>query len=324
MTKNFGEILGRRLHAEHCAVLLSHTLRDKASAVTEIRSTLITHERSDSLPPDDAFGIAVQLRPFPAHEWWEEGRQAPVGGLAAGDVTVYDLKRDPRFRINNPFHSIHFHLTRPLLDAIADESGARRIVDLDCTSGDGVDDPVVRHLALALRPVFAQPDEASRLFVDCVTLAVASHAAVKYGHMREAPQRRTGGLSPWQLRRAQAMMDAHLDANIRVADLAAPCGLSASYFVQAFKKTTGMTPHRWLMQRRVDKAKELLRNSGMPAADVALACGFANQSHFTRVFSGAVGCPPGEWRRRMRRPQMDVPASIFGSMDPANRIDCAL
>ncbi len=94
------------------------------------------------------------------------------------------------------------------------------------------------------------------------------------------------------------MMDAHLDANIRVADLAAPCGLSSSYFVQAFKKSTGMTPHRWLMQRRVEKAKELLRNSETPAADVALACGFANQSHFTRVFSSVVGCPPGEWRRR--------------------------
>jgi AraC-like DNA-binding protein len=231
------------------------------------------------------------------HELRDDGRLAPITGLDAGDVTVYDLKRDPRFEINNPFHSIHFHLTRPLLDAVADDLGAQRIVELDTTSSQGLDDPVIRHLALALRPQLAQPAEANRLFVDFVTLAVAAHAATKYGHMRE-PTPFRGGLSPSQLRRAQALIASHLDANIRIADLARSCGLSSSYFVQAFKKSTGMTPHRWLLHRRVEKAKSLLREGVLPPSEIALACGFANQSHFTRVFRGVVGCPPGSWRRQ--------------------------
>ena len=114
--------------------------------------------------------------------------------------------------------------------------------------------------------------------------------------MRE-PTPCRGGLSPSQLRRAQALIEAHLDANIRIADLAKPCGLSSSYFVQAFKKSIGMTPHRWLLHRRVDKAKSLLRGGVPPQSEIALACGFANQSHFTRVFRGVVGCPTGSWRR---------------------------
>jgi AraC-like DNA-binding protein len=299
MSENFGEILGKHLHAEHRAVLLARTLRETESAVTEVRCEHPTFERTDSLPPEDAFVLAVQLRPFPVHELWEDGRRAPVTGLDAGDVTVYDLKRDPRFAINNPFHSIHFHLTRPLLDAVADDFGAPRIASLDTTSSQGLDDPVVRHLALALRPQLERPEEANRLFVDFVTLAVAAHAAKKYGHLRE-PTPYRGGLSPSQLRRTQALIDAHLDANIRIADLAKPCGLSSSYFVQAFKKSTGMTPHRWLLHRRVERAKSLLCEGRMPASEIALACGFANQSHFSRVFGAIVGCPPASWRRQVR------------------------
>jgi AraC family transcriptional regulator len=295
---NFGDVLGRGLHAEHRVVLRARTLRDAESAVTEVRTDHATFERTDSLPPDDAFVVAIQLRPFPVHELWEDGRRAPITALNTGDLTVYDLKRDPRFRINNPFHSIHFHLSRTLLDAVADECGAKRVVDLDCTSSQGVEDPVVRQLAFALQPVFACPEQASRLFVDYVTRALAVHVAVKYGHMREPQLHRTGGLSPWQLRRARALLDARLDATVRIADLASACGLSASYFVQAFKKSTGMTPHRWLLRRRVEKAKALLRDRERPPADIALACGFANQSHFTRVFGAVAGCPPGEWRRR--------------------------
>lgn len=305
MAENFGEILGTQLRAEHRSVLRARTLRDHESAVTEVRCDHPTHERTGSLPAEDAFVVAVQLRPFPVHELWEDNRLAPVTALDAGDVSVYDLKRDPRFRINNPFHSIHFYLTRPLLDAVADEAGATRVVDLDCTSSSGVDDAVMRHLALALRPVFAQPGETSRLFLDYITRAAATHVAVRYGHMREPAPYHSGGLSSWQLRRALALIDAHLDANIRIADLAGPCGLSGNYFVQAFKHSTGMTPHRWLQHRRVEKAKELLNRRDLPPVDIALSCGFANQSHFTRVFRAIVGCPPGEWRRQ-NVPQQQV------------------
>jgi AraC family transcriptional regulator len=300
MSDNFGEILGQRLHAEHRPVLLARTLRHTEVAVAEVRLEHPTYERSDPLPPSDAFVVAVQLRDYPVHEWWEDGRRAPIRSLTAGQSTIYDLTRDPRFTINNPFHSIHFELPRRLLDAIADDAGTRRIVGLDYESGAGISDPVLEHLSLALRPSFECPDQANRLFVDHITLAVATHVAVTYGRLRPRQRRSHGRLSNLQHRRAVEFLDAHVDAHVTVAELARHCGLSSSYFNHAFKATTGTTPHRWLLERRVDKSQDLLRRTDYPMAEIALACGFANQSHFTRTFRAHVGCPPVAWRRQHR------------------------
>ena len=299
MSRNFGETLGQRLHAEHRPVLLARALPQTDVAIAEVRSETPTGQRSDPLPGADTFVVAVQLRDFPVHEWWEDGRRAPITALNAGQTTLYDLKRDPRFLINNPFHSIHVELPRALLDAMADESGARRLSNLEYVPGAGIDDPILMHLALALRPVFSHAEQASRLFVDYIARAIATHVVATYGGVSEPRVRAGGGLAPWQVRRAAELVDAHLDGNLTMVQLAHHCGLSTSYFTRAFKKTTGVTPHRWLMQKRVERAVRLLSESAMPLADVALACGFANQSHFTRVFATAIGCPPREWRRRL-------------------------
>jgi AraC-like DNA-binding protein len=104
-------------------------------------------------------------------------------------------------------------------------------------------------------------------------------------------------LSPRQQLRAYDFIDARLDGELSVAEIARHCSLSPSRFNVAFRNTTGVTPHRWLTERRVDRAKSLLRGGSASLAQIALACGFADQSHFTHVFSAAVGASPGEWRR---------------------------
>jgi AraC family transcriptional regulator len=85
-----------------------------------------------------------------------------------------------------------------------------------------------------------------------------------------------------------------------LAAVANACGLSLVQFAKAFRKTVGIPPHRWVMQQRVSLAKTLLRNGPMPLSEVALACGFSDQSHFTRYFSASVGISPGAWRRTVR------------------------
>jgi AraC-like DNA-binding protein len=109
-----------------------------------------------------------------------------------------------------------------------------------------------------------------------------------------------GGLAPWQEKRATAMIDASLDGEISSIALARECGLSASHFARAFRITTGMAPHQWLLRRRVEKAQGEMRGGEASLADIALACGFANQSHFSRVFAKVTGVSPGAWRRQTR------------------------
>jgi AraC family transcriptional regulator len=110
-----------------------------------------------------------------------------------------------------------------------------------------------------------------------------------------------GGLSAWQLRRATSYLTARVGEPASVAEVAARLGLSPSQFSRAFKASTGVPPYRWQLNFRIAKAQELLRYGGFPLAQIALATGFTEQSHFTRVFQKIVGASPGAWQRDHRR-----------------------
>jgi AraC family transcriptional regulator len=88
---------------------------------------------------------------------------------------------------------------------------------------------------------------------------------------------------------------------VRLAEVARRCHLSLSQFGRTFKKTTGLTPHRWLVKLRLERAQDLMLWTTLPLAEIALDCGFSEQSHFTRTFTRLVGTSPGEWRRQRRR-----------------------
>jgi AraC family transcriptional regulator len=107
-------------------------------------------------------------------------------------------------------------------------------------------------------------------------------------------------LSPPKLRRVIAFIEAHLQENIGLTDLAAAAGLSANHFLRVFKLATGETPYHFLRARRLERARQLLAASAMPLAQLALECGFANQAHFTAAFSREQGISPGRYRRLMQ------------------------
>jgi AraC-like DNA-binding protein len=110
-----------------------------------------------------------------------------------------------------------------------------------------------------------------------------------------------GSLSQTQLRRATTYLSKYLTSSPSVAEIAAKLGMSASRFSRAFKASTGFPPHRWQLNLRIAKAQELLRYAGLPLAQIALATGFTEQSHFTRVFKIIVGVSPGTWQRDHRK-----------------------
>jgi len=91
-------------------------------------------------------------------------------------------------------------------------------------------------------------------------------------------------------------MSANLKAAVSLNRLAAECGLSTQHFTRAFRVSTGTPPHRFLVRLRLERAKELLRTQALSLVDVAIFSGFADQSHFTRVFKAAIGVTPGTWR----------------------------
>jgi len=125
--------------------------------------------------------------------------------------------------------------------------------------------------------------------------------------VRNEPQRR---LAPWQARRAIQLLTEATSTACSVAALAAACGLSRSHFANAFRATTGLPPHKWLLLHRIRYACEMMERTGHPLAEIAQNCGFADQSHFSRTFRAVIGSSPAAWRRQRRS---GVTAAELGS-----------
>lgn len=297
--KSYGDAFARRFGAERAPVFVNRSIRKSEVAVTYLRQERPTFKLSDLQPIEDAYLASYVLRDNPSYALWENGKPLKIATVATGETTFNDFKVAPVMHVNSPMVALHFYFPRTAFDAVADESGAARIGLLEYPHGQGIDDSVIRGLGQALLPAFERPGEASKLFVDHVTLAAAAHVAKTYGAMRMETLKQ-GGLAAWQERLAKEMLDAHLDGEISPVELARQCGLSPSHFARAFRRSTGKPPHQWLLHRRIEKAKTLLRETAMPLSDVAAACGFADQSHFTRVFAKASGAAPGQWRRSVR------------------------
>jgi AraC family transcriptional regulator len=245
-------------------------------------------------PPDDAFALCLRLRQQRA-EVWLDGHSARKGVLK-DETSVYDLQCETIVHFKDPFDFLYLYMPRSVLAELADEQGVSH-VRYDIATGTSILDPVVAHLGACLLPALEQPHQASEIFVGYVAMALHTHFLRKYAGTLPAPRCRRSGLAPWQLRTAKALINAHLDGNVSLAHIASECGLSASHFARAFTVSLGKPPHRWLMDQRINRGKELLLNSALSVTEIALLCGFSDQSHFTRVFSAKVGASPGYWRR---------------------------
>jgi AraC family transcriptional regulator len=297
-SEGYGQRLAERLRAEHAPTVATRILRTADMAVTETRCDDPVPGLSGSLQREDAFFVTLSLRDYPNRVYWEDGRLVSVCDVRAGQTCIHDLKRDPAALLDKPHHVLFFYLPRGALNAIADDADAPQIGDLrhDPVS---FDDPTVASLGRAMLPALSRPDRTSQLFIDHVLLALGVHVAQTYGGMRPRARPVRGGLAPWQVSRAKDILCANLDGGVQLKDVARECRLSVSHFSRAFRRSLGVAPHNWLLTRRVEVAKEKLRDDRLSLLDVALACGFADQSHLTRVFTRIVGVSPGAWRRAL-------------------------
>ncbi|BBZ26277.1 transcriptional regulator [Mycolicibacterium madagascariense] len=296
LSDSYGESFGRRLNAR-ARSFATRALPKSTIAVTELR---YDHpEFVLSTPPieEDAFLLAVHLELFERYEYWEDGKAAPISTLHPGDTIVYDVKRKPTFHLNSAFHSVHFYVPVSALHAIADEAEAPRIDELHYRPAVSHADAFLRHTAEALIPHFAAPSHLNQLFIDHYMLAVGHHVASTYGALAPRSRPKVAGLTSRQERWAKELMSEDLSGKLRLADLARECGLSTSQFSRAFRRTVGESPHQWLIRQRIERAKTLLRESEASLAEIALGCGYCDQSHFTRSFTAWTGISPGRWRR---------------------------
>lgn len=224
-----------------------------------------------------------------------EGRKAAHHEFSKDAVYVRDFSENYRAELHGPFDFLLFELSSTVIERVSDSLRGGRVSGLKTVVGQR--DSVLAHLAQALAPALARPREASMLFVDQLGSAIGTYLLQCYGGAAALVGGGTRGLSRVHEARAKQMLMNKANGNISLSDIARECNMSGSYFLRAFRASTGHTPHQWLLLQRVEQARELLRNSDLSLAAIALACHFSDQSHFSRVFSQLVGTTPGNWRR---------------------------
>lgn len=158
------------------------------------------------------------------------------------------------------------------------------------------EDPLIQNIGLTLLAEADCTTPAGRLFSDSLIQTLTLHLLANYSTVGSRIENLNGGLSGYKLRRVKEFINENLEEDLSLAEISAVAELSQYHFARAFRKTTGLTPQKFLMQQRIERAKELLANDELPIVEISLRTGFKNQSHFTTLFRKFTKLTPKTWR----------------------------
>jgi AraC family transcriptional regulator len=158
-------------------------------------------------------------------------------------------------------------------------------------------DLLIYHIGLALKASLEEDGGGSRFYADSMATALSAHLLRHYSTRNHHLQDYEDGLSKQKLRQAIEYIQAHLGEDLSLADVANELGMSQYYFCHLFKRSTGVSPHQFLIRQRVERAKHLLKQPERTVTSIAMDCGFANQSHFAKCFRQFTGMNPNQFRK---------------------------
>jgi AraC family transcriptional regulator len=213
-----------------------------------------------------------------------------------GDVDIIPAGQSDACHHEQNSTSLVVRLAPTLLRQAAEDLG----VDPDRTSLEPryqLRDPQIEHIAWALDAERKSGHPGGALYADSLGLALALHLIRRF----PAPARKQAGLSPAQLERVTTYIDARIDRDLSMQRLASVAQVSASHLKNAFRRSTGLPVHEYVVQRRVERAKALLLRGELPASQIALEAGFAHQSHMARCMRRVLGVTPGAFTRQGSR-----------------------
>jgi AraC family transcriptional regulator len=160
-------------------------------------------------------------------------------------------------------------------------------------------DPLLEQLAIAITNALRDGAAEDGLYIDTIAQMMAVHLARSHSS-RSRPVRilPVRPLSGWKMRRVIEYIEDNLEGDLSLQAMAAEVDISPLYLARAFKSAVGQSPHQYVLARRIERAKELLRNTDLPVVDVALSSGFSSQSHLSHWFIRQVGVSPAVYRRQ--------------------------
>lgn len=242
----------------------------------------------------DCVQVTIGLEPAHVHaEWRTGGRTRVRRELMGNGVSIIPPGEPHRTLWQRRASLVHVYLSKELMARVAES--VLQVTGSELRASYLVRDPVVEELG---RVLFREcrTGGLNRLFADSLVTVLVTHLLRTYGASPEVLSEARGGLGPARERRIREYIEQSLDGALSIHALAEVVGMSAHYFADLFRQSTGFTPHQYVTHRRVARAQELLSNAELTLAEVAYQCGFTSQSQFTTLFRRFTGVTPGRFR----------------------------
>lgn len=212
--------------------------------------------------------------------------------LAPGDVLIWPQGASVYANYDEPLESICIQLSPTVLLTIAEDTGA----DANLRRDGAVRDEQIEAIASLLEAEITAGCPSGRAYGEHLAFALGAHLIRHYAEPYAAPVATRQRLRNGKLARVLEYIQANVDGDLSLNDLAKTAGLSPFHFSRLFKNSTGLPPHQYVLRWRIEEAKRLLRHTRLDLAEIAARVGFRDQSHFTARFRQITGDTPKRWR----------------------------
>jgi AraC family transcriptional regulator len=225
--------------------------------------------------------------------WQSQGKQGKKT-LTTGSVVFVSRGTEDAISFPNAVRRILFNFEPSLLRRMFPDIDKGR--DVEFVDQWGVTDPQIDYILRALEADLESGLPAGRLFGESLLCALALHLQNRYAVTRPAIAPLRNGLPRARLNRVIEFIDANLHREIGLSALAKTAGMSAHYFSELFKQSVHVPPHQFVLRRRIERARTLLSDPAITVLEASVRSGFADQSHFTKIFRRVVGVTPTAYR----------------------------
>jgi AraC family transcriptional regulator len=232
-------------------------------------------------------------RPCTARKWMNGQLQDKP--IINGDIFIIPEQVWYKERWDGEIEFISLLLDSAFVEQIAQDS--TRFAAVEILPHFPQPDPLIYQIGLALKSALERGEQVSPLYAETMASALAVHLLQHYSARKIKLGRYGGGLSELKLKQVTNYIDTHLDKELSLTELAALAQMSCHHFARLFKRSTGVSPHQYVIQHRVERAKQLLLRNELTIAEVAYQVGFANQSHLSRHFKRLLGITPKQLRQ---------------------------
>jgi AraC family transcriptional regulator len=270
---------------------------DPAAPLLDVLTASAPAGRFES-PQDDHHILDVHLGdPVPV-SCRMDGRERP-GLQTHGSFCVVPAGMTGQWTMAQPLHALLVRLSPSLLTEVAATMAVRS------RSGELVPslhlrDPHIERIGWMLQTERDHGYPSGRLFADSLAVALAARLLGLQSRGAAGAEASRRALPKWRLRNVLDYIEAHLDENLTLAELATVAGFSVSHFKALFKQAVGLPVHRYVLERRIERARALVLEGGRSMAEIALATGFTHQSHMARCMRRALGLSPSQLAARAR------------------------